>query len=148
MLKWCYMVLTHLITTFSFSLRVTTSFKESQYHSKIDTTTQGQLPRAASELKCSLASSSKPILQPPQMGSLKMRYPKTIWIKSKIYSNIYIGNNNRSLKCYFNNVSSCIERDSKDSNGKNNGKEDDEEAKYNARFNPDSQKCGAFEGII
>ena len=78
MLKWCYMVLTHLITTFSFSLRVTTSFKESQYHSKIDTTTQGQLPRAASELKCSLASSSKPILQPPQMGSLKMRYPKII----------------------------------------------------------------------
>ena len=72
------MVLTHLITTFSFSLRVTTSFKESQYHSKIDTTTQGQLPRAASELKCSLASSSKPILQPPQMGSLKMRYQKKV----------------------------------------------------------------------
>ena len=52
------------------------------------------------------------------------------------------------MKGYFNNVLSCIKRDSKDSNGKNSGKEDDEEAKYNARFNPDSQKCGAFEGII
>ena len=52
------------------------------------------------------------------------------------------------MKGYFNNVLSCIKRDSKDSNGKNNGKEDDEEVKYNARFNPDSQKCGAFEGII
>ena len=60
----------------------------------------------------------------------------------------FIGNTNQSLKGYFNNVLSCIKRDSKDSNGKNSGKEDDEEAKYNARFNPDSQKCGAFEGII
>ena len=52
------------------------------------------------------------------------------------------------MKGYFNNVLSCIQRDSKDSNGKNNGKEDDEEAKYNVRVNPDSQKCGAFEGTI
>lgn len=49
-------------------LRSSSTSKQShQYHSKIDTTTQDQLPRAASELKCSLASSSKPILQPPQM---------------------------------------------------------------------------------
>ena len=52
------------------------------------------------------------------------------------------------MKGYFNNLLSCIKRDSKDSNGKNNGKEDDEEAKYNARFNPETQKCGSFEGIM
>ena len=74
-LNWFYIVLTQLITNFTISLRVSTSFKQSDY-SKIDTSNQGQLPRAASELKCSLASSSKPILQPPTI--VKMGYEQLV----------------------------------------------------------------------
>jgi hypothetical protein len=76
-LNWFYIILTQLITNFTISLRVSTSFKQSHqrhHHSKIDTSTQGQLPRAASELKCSLASSSRPVLQPPTIS--KIRYKK------------------------------------------------------------------------
>lgn len=65
--QWYCTICTRQVTIFvCLILRSSTTSQESQYHSKIDTTTQDQLPRAASELKCSLASSSKPILLPPQ----------------------------------------------------------------------------------
>ena len=79
-LNWVYIILTQLVTNFTISLRVSTSFKQSHHrhhHSKIDTSSQGQLPRAASELKCSLASSSKPILQPPITSKMRYKEGKT-----------------------------------------------------------------------
>ena len=70
--KWFFVIIAHLITNFSLSFRVTATFQSSQTNSKIDTSSQDKLPRTAPELKCSFASSTKPILQPPQV--VKLRY--------------------------------------------------------------------------
>merc|ERR1711894_764101 len=103
--KWLFVIIVHLFTNFSLSLRVTATFQSSQANSKIDTSSQDTLPRTAPELKCSFASSTKPILQPPQVVKLS--------------------------------------KDNKVSNIKNNGQNDDEEAKCKLNINSDYERTNA-----
>ena len=68
-LKWFYVTLTQFAIYISPSLRAArnTEYKTTDlvYSGGIDTSSQHQLPRTASELQCTLAASSKPILQHP-----------------------------------------------------------------------------------